>query len=76
MPVAEWPSDPAFVVAEKFVRSVKVVNDAAERGVKLVSDFATVITTDPVQRAWLLQGVEEHRKQFPAFDKKTLNATL
>ena len=41
MPVAEWPSDPAFVVAEKFVRSVKVVNDAAERGVKLVSDFAT-----------------------------------
>jgi hypothetical protein len=74
-PVQEWPSDPDFVLAEQFVRTVKVVNDAAERGVKLISDFATIITTDPEQREWLLQGVEYHRKEYPSFDKKTLNVT-
>jgi hypothetical protein len=72
-PAVDWSSDSAFLVAERFVRSVKVVNDAAERGVKLISDFATIVTTDPEQRAWLLQGVEHHRKLFPTFDKKTLN---
>lgn len=75
-PVDQWSSNPAFLVAEEFVRTVKVVNDAAERGVKLISDFATIITTDPAQRSWLLQGVEQHRRQFPTFDKKTLNMTL
>ena len=72
-PVNQWAADEDFQVAEKFVRTVKVVNDAAERGVKLISDFATIITTDEQQRAWLLQGVEQHRKLFPSFDKKTLN---
>ena len=72
-PAVDWSSDSAFLVAERFVRTVKVVNDAAERGVKLISDFATIVTTDPEQRAWLLQGVEHHRKLFSTFDKKTLN---
>lgn len=75
-PANQWSCDPTYLSAEKFVRTVKVVNDAAERGVKLISDFATVITTDPEQRAWLLQGVEKHRKEFQTFDKKTLNKTL
>ena len=69
-PVSQWPHDSRFVEAEKFVRTVKVVNDSAERGVKLISDFATIITNDPEQRAWLLQGVENHRKQYPCFAKK------
>jgi len=57
-PVSQWLADPAYLLVEQFVRTVKVVNDAAERGVKLISDFVTIITTDPDQRAWLLQGVE------------------
>lgn len=75
-PINQWSSDPGFLVAEQFVRTVKVVNDAAERGVKLISDFATILTSDPQQRSWLLQGVEQHRKQFPSFDKKTLAMKL
>lgn len=70
--VEDWSSDPDFQIAEIFVRSVKVVNDVAERGVKLISDFATIITTDPVQRQALLQGVENHRQKYPDFKKTTL----
>ena len=38
-------------------------------GVKLNSEFSTIITSDPEQRAWLLQGVENHRQQYPDFGK-------
>lgn len=62
-----------YHVVETFVRTVKVVNDTAERGVKLISDFANIITCDAEQRAALLQGVEKHRQQFKDFDKQTLN---
>jgi len=43
-----------------FVNSVKVINDAAERGVKLNSDYTTLLTDNLVQRASLLQAVEVH----------------
>lgn len=72
-PVTDWSGDPDFIVAEEFVKSVKVTNDAAERGVKLISDFACNITTDPHQRAALLHCVEHHRRQFPSFEKKLLS---
>jgi len=45
-----WSLDPDFKIAERFAQSVKVVNDTHKRGIKLISDFATIITTDPVQR--------------------------
>ena len=71
-PIHQWTEHPGYQETEKFVCTVKVVNDTAERGVKLISEFATIITSDPQQRAWLLQGVESHRQQYPDFDKKTL----
>ena len=54
------------------MRSVKVVNDVAERGVKLIANFATIITTDPAQWQALLQGIENHRTRYPDFKKTTL----
>jgi hypothetical protein len=71
--VEQWSSDPDFQIAENFVRSVKVVNDAAERGVKLISDFATKITTDPIQRQALLQLVEMDHQKYPDFNKATMS---
>jgi hypothetical protein len=73
-PVEQWKLEPDFCTANDFVRTVKVVNDTAERGVKLMTDFATCITTDPIQRAALLQAVERHRQLYPDCLKSTLNA--
>ena len=50
-PVHMWPSDPDFLQAEQFVRSVNVVNGAVEGGVKLISDFPTIISTGAQQRS-------------------------
>ena len=63
----------SFKAVEQFVQSVKVVNDVAERGVKMMADFTTVITTNREQRNQLLQVVELHRRKFDSFKKSTLN---
>ena len=44
-PVMDWRCNPDFLIAEESVKSVKVTNDVAEQGVKLISDFACYITT-------------------------------
>ena len=38
-PPADWPSIPSYVRAQEKVHSVKVVNDIAERMVKMAADF-------------------------------------
>ena len=72
-PVENWVENDSFKAVEQFVQSVKVVNDVAERGVKMMADFATVITTNQEQRNQLLQVVELHRRKFDSFKKSTLN---
>ena len=59
-----------FKEVKKFV---KVVNDLAERGIKLISDYAQSLTKDDEMREILLHGVEANRKKFPDFKKQTLN---
>ena len=70
---SKWKEDPGFKELEQFVRTVKVTNDAAERGVKLISDYSKILTKDPATRVKLLQGVEMDRKINPDFRKCTLN---
>ena len=70
-PVAMWEK---FADYRKFcdsTKSLRVVNDLAERGIKLVSDFIHMCKNEN-QRQALLQCVEEHRKLFPDYTKNVL----
>ena len=69
----EWEGDESYRNTKEFVRTVKVTNDVAERGVKMASDYATLLTKDDTMRAWILQGVEKSRRTYPDFKKETLN---
>ena len=69
----DWKEDMEFQQAEQFVRTVKTVNDCAERGVKMISEYAAILTKDEKVRSWLLQGVEANRSKYPNFNVKTLN---
>ena len=71
----EVGEDADFLIAKEFVRTVKTTNDVAERGVKLISAYAAILTTDEKQRQWLLQGVEQCRKRYATCKKCTLNCT-
>ena len=69
----KWMDYPGYVECYTFVRNMKVINDTAERGVKLISEFLNTTTKDESQLQYLLQAVEAHRDKFPNFHKKTLN---
>ena len=50
LPVNDWKNHDGFKEVEIFVRNMLVVNDTAERGIKLISDYANCLTknaTDP-----------------------------
>ena len=65
-----WPDCPAYVKAKKIVSAVRVVNDCAERAVKLATDFNSSLTQDEVQRQLIFQIVEFHRQTVTAPLKK------
>ena len=72
LPPSQWDQDPDYREMEKFARSVKLTNDIAERGVKLISDYSDKLTKDSDERKKLVMVVQNHRQAFPAFRKKDL----
>ena len=58
--------------AQKKLKTMKVVNDVAERGVALIQDYIHVITNDEERRQYLPHVVAAHRKNFPNSLKKTV----
>ena len=55
-----------------FVRSVKVTNNVAERGISMLKSFAGSVK-DEIQFQRLLQAVERHRARLPDLTKTALN---
>lgn len=68
-PVNEWENSPAFQEMKEFVKHLKTTNDTAERGIKLISDYAQLITKNEDQKQALLQVVQEHRRLHPGQKK-------
>ena len=58
------------------MQTVKIVNNAVERGVELIIECAAIITDNVQQKHDLLQAIEAHREQFPDFEKATLEKTF
>ena len=69
----EWEDDLDYLKAKTFCRTVKTVNDCAERGVKMITEYSKILTKDEKARDGLLQGVELNRKNYPDFSIKSLN---
>lgn len=67
-----WDMNDSYLKAQETFRNLNVVNDVAERGVKLIQDFNGLLTVDEEQKQFLLQCVEDHRKQYPDSKKATL----
>ena len=63
-PVKEWSADGDFQRFASYVCHLKVTNDAAERGIKLLSDYLQILTRDDSLRGDILQLVDNHRKKY------------
>ena len=69
LPVEHWTKMKDYNYVKKVVEFLEVVNDCAERGVKLIQDFKNKVK-DPKQLQYVLHIVENHRKRVPLIGKK------
>lgn len=67
-----WESSPSFLNGKQIINSLKIVNDTAERAVKLMEEYNSTLTLDEEQKQFILKCVQEHRKIFPDCKKSTL----
>ena len=63
-PAEEWPGIDSYESAKKGVKAMHVVNDAAERGVKLASDFLESAKLEDNYKN-ILQVAENDRQRTP-----------
>ena len=68
-PVDCWENMCGYKKIESIVRSFEVVNDCAEREVKLITDFKDTVT-NPKDQEYLFQVIENHRQNFKSFKTK------
>lgn len=70
--VHEWKNLNDYKAAQKTVNSIQVVNDNAERTLKLMTDFNESLTTNEGKKQQTIQVIEDHRKRVPNTKKSTL----
>lgn len=69
-----WDTEINFINGKNLINSLKVVNDTAERAVKLMEDFNESLTINEEQKQYVLQCVQEHRRIYPDCKKETLRS--
>jgi len=62
---ATWSNNAVYCRDQAVVRELRVVNDVAKRGVKLITEYANIITTNEKEKQDLLLVVAQHRKDNP-----------
>ena len=60
-----WSENNDYKQGKERVRQLRVVNDTAERGVRLFEEYNKLITNDEEEKQFLLQVVEANRKAVP-----------
>ena len=73
LPPTKWDTSLDYIRFRDFVRAVKVMNDCAERGVKLATDYSKSLTKDSLERSKIYQVVEAERRAKPDTKKSTMN---
>lgn len=64
--------DDDYKKSKNIVRSMRVVNDIAERGVALIEEYNKLITTNEEQKQFLLLVVKNYRQKYHNTKKSTL----
>lgn len=67
-----WNARDDYPEGGKICSNISVVNDAAERGVKLITDYNKILTHDKNEEQFILQIVKEYREEYPSHTKSAL----
>lgn len=69
---ALWCENAEYQNGFKIVKNLKVVNDVAERGVRLFTEYNEILTRDEEQKQFVMQLVSEHQRIFANANKETV----
>ncbi|KAL7637484.1 UNVERIFIED_CONTAM: hypothetical protein RMT77_012212 [Armadillidium vulgare] len=69
---SQWVNCNEYQQGKLLVHNLKVVNDSAERGIKLFQDFNDKVTKDEDQKQFLLQAVQDYRRTYPQSTREVL----
>ena len=64
-----WNNDPGYKSGLEKLQKTVVVNDVADRGVKLIQEYNNILTKDETEKQFVLQIVNENRKNYPSATK-------
>lgn len=67
-----WENNDEYQTASDFCKSLFVVNDSAERGVKFMKDYNRILTRDEEEVQFILQAVDLYLKKYPSHTKSSL----
>lgn len=67
-----WSVDESYQNAFDVVKKLNFVNDAAERGIKLIEDYNNLLTKNEKQKQLVLQVVSDYRSHYPDCEKKII----
>ena len=68
-----WQANEDFQKALEYVSKLKVVNDTAERGVKLMTDYNNLLTHDENEKQIILQIISNYRKTYQDCTKSSMS---
>ena len=71
--VSEWEKSESYNSMKDFVHHLKVTNEAAERGIKMISEYANCLTKSESERQAILQVVQCHRRYHPGQKKSNFS---
>lgn len=72
--VADWKNLDSYKSAKTIVDSLQVVNDCAERTLKLMTDFNDSFTSKEPEMQRAIQVIEDNRKRIPSMKKSVLSS--
>ena len=74
----DWNDSQDYQEGKRRVENIRVVNDTAERGVKLVEDFNKSLTNDEEEKQFLLayRSLNQIEKLFPLQLQRSLSSLL
>lgn len=68
-----WKNNDSYIAGLEIVKRLQVVNDSAERGVKLMEDFNKLLTKNETQKQFILQIVSDYRRKYSDCKRTTLS---
>lgn len=71
-----WANEDSFKTGMEIVKKLKIVNDTAERGIKLMHDYNQVLSKNEEEKQLILQIVSQYKTQYRDVKKSTLMKDL